>query len=39
MESSFLFEIILILSGICFGISLTCLVFAFILAKVLKNDE
>jgi hypothetical protein len=39
MESSLLFEVILICSGICFGISLASLVFAVIISKVLKDDE
>ena len=39
MESSILFEIILIVSGICVGVSLTCLTFAYAIVRMLKDDD
>jgi MFS superfamily sulfate permease-like transporter len=39
MESTFLLQIVLLLSGICFGVSIACLAFVLAVVKMFKHDE
>lgn len=39
MESTFLLQIVLLLSGICFGVSVACLAFVLAVVKMFKHDD
>jgi hypothetical protein len=39
MENTFLLQIVLMLSGICFGVSITCLAFVLAVVKMFKHDD
>ena len=39
MEVTLLLQIVLLLSGICFGVSIACLAFVLAVVKMFKHDE
>jgi hypothetical protein len=39
MENTYILQIILLLSGICFGVSIACLAFVLAVVKMFKHDD